>query len=323
MLESVPPPETSSPLGTSDSDGHNADAVSDHVPSSFEPFLLANSEEDVYYEVQNGSGNGCTDLGYGQNVERRIIQGSGYRHMVVTRRQVPSKSRGLPNGFHASQNSQVTKLGGMQKHGINRDTRAAPTVSGNKVWSRKPKPENDFGIVKTRVLKEAIDQPEQSKNHEVLIGSISVTLGNCNQHEGKSLVEAQDDGMVEHQMPKKNNVLEKPKPDSVQSGANRPTVKFWRPVSRHGTKGPVLVQNGIRESEADINAGQAGDQTLSNESCLRSMNDNNCGLENTSLMEDTICGGSMQFNSQAAKAFLSESKLYSYLFIFCSQSAHC
>ncbi|XP_044468699.1 uncharacterized protein LOC123198138 isoform X2 [Mangifera indica] len=311
--ESVPLPETSCPLATSDSDAHNADALPNHVPSSLEPFQLANSDEDVDYEFQAGFGNGYADLGPGQNIERRMVRGSGHRQMVVIRRQLPQKPRGMPNGFHASQNSQASKLGGVQKLGNNRDFRAAPIVGGNKVWSWKPKPENDYANLKTRTLKEAINQPQQDKNHEVLIGSISVTLGHCNHHEGKSAAEGQDGCMEEHQMPKKNSVTEK----FIQSGTNKSTVKFWRPVSRHGTKGPVPVhgtkgpvpvQNGCRESEVDVNGGQAIDQTLSSESCLRlPMDDTNGGIgSSTSLMKDSMCPGGMQFNSCAAKAFLSE-----------------
>ncbi|XP_044506268.1 uncharacterized protein LOC123225950 isoform X2 [Mangifera indica] len=303
--ESVPPPETSSPLATSDSDEHSADALPDHVPSSLEPFQLANSDEDVDYEVQARSGNGYADVGSGQNIERRTVQGSGLRQMVVIQRQLPPKSRGMLNGFHPSQNSQASsKLGGVQKHGNYREVRASPVIGSNKVWSRKPKPENDYGNLKTRVVNEAINQPQQDKNHEVLIGSISVTLGHCNHHEGRSAAEAQDDCMEEHWMPKKNNVTEKP----IRSGTNRSTVKCWRPVSRHWTKVPAAVQNGCRETEMDVNPGQAIDQALSSESCLRlSVDDYNGGtVSSTSLMEDSMCPGSMQFDSHAAKAFLSE-----------------
>ncbi|TXG70938.1 hypothetical protein EZV62_005873 [Acer yangbiense] len=310
-LESLPPPELSSPLAASDSDAQNADEMPDHFTSSLEPFRHANSEEYVDYEVQTGFGNGYTELGTGQNAERRMVQGNGRRHMIVARRQVlPQKSRGMPNGFHPNQNSQALKLGGgMQKHGINRDSRTAPIVNGNKVWSRKPKPENDSRISQIRVLQEDVSQPEQTKNREVLIGSISVTLGNCNHQEDKSPAEAPYDCQVEHPVAKKVNAPEKEKlkPDSMQSGANRSTVKFWRPVSRHGIKGPAgPVQNGSRESEADVITGQAGDQTLSNESCLRSSSMNDEPGNNSSLMENSSRPGSLHFNIHAAKAFLSE-----------------
>ncbi|KAK3220681.1 hypothetical protein Dsin_014651 [Dipteronia sinensis] len=310
-LESLPPPELSSPLAASDSDAQNADEMPDHFTSSLEPFRHANSEEYVDYEVQTGFGNGYSDLGTGQNAERRMLQGNGRRHMIVARRQVlPPKSRGMPNGFHPSQNSQALKLGGgMQKHGINRDSRTAPIVNGNKVWSRKPKPENDSRISQIRVLQEDVCQPEQTKNREVLIGSISVTLGNCNHQEDKSPAEAPYDCQVEHPVAKKVNAPEKEKlkPDSMQSGANRSTVKCWRPVSRQGIKSPAgPVQNGSRESEADVITGQAGDQTLSNESCLRSSAMNDEPGNNSSLMENNSRPGSLQFNIHAAKAFLSE-----------------
>ncbi|XP_044506231.1 uncharacterized protein LOC123225930 isoform X2 [Mangifera indica] len=303
--ESVPPPETSSPLATSDSDKQNADALPDHVPSSLEPFQLANSDEDLDHEVQAGSGNGYADLGPGQNIERWMVQGSGRPQKVVIQHYLPPKSQGMLNGFHPSKNSQASsKLGGVQKHGNYRNVRASPVIGGNKVWSQKPKPKNDYGNLKPRVLNEAINQPQQDKNHEVLIGSISVTLAHCNHHDGRSVAEAQDDCIEEHRMPKKNYFTEKP----IQSGTDRSNVKCWRPVSQHGTKVPAPVQNGCRETEMDVNSGQAIDQTLSSESHLRlSMDDYNDGPgSSTSLMEDSMCPGSMQFDCHAAKAFLSE-----------------
>ncbi|KAK2653904.1 hypothetical protein Ddye_013760 [Dipteronia dyeriana] len=306
-LESLPPPELSSPLAASDSDAQNAYEMPDHFTSSLEPFRHASSEY-VDYEVQTGFGNGYTDFGIGQNADRRMVQGNGRRHMIVARRQVlPPKSRGMPNGFHPSQNSQALKLGGgMQKHGINRDSRTAPIVNGNKVWSRKPKPENDSRI--SQIRQEDVSQPEQTKNREVLIGSIFVTLGNCNHQEDKSPAESPYDCQLEHPVAKKVNAPEKPKPDSMQSGgANRSTVKFWRPVSRHGIKGPAgPFLNGSRESEADVITGQAGDQTLSNENCLRSSSMNDEPGNNSSLMENGSRPGGLHFNIHAAKAFLSE-----------------
>lgn len=293
----MPPMEVSSPAY--DSDARNADEIhDDFIP--LEPLRFANGEEEVDYE-------GSTGYGSGQNVERRMIQGSGRRHMIGTRRLVAPKSRGVPNGFHVSQNSQAPKLGGLQKHAVNRDPRAASIVNGNKVWSWKPKPENDSRISQTKVLQEDINESDQNKNHEVLIGSISVTLSNCNQQEDKTPAEAPYDYPAEYPIMKKGNAQEKLKPDTAaQTGTNRSTIKCWRPVSRHGSKGFTPVQMGCRESEADVITGQAGDQTLSNESCLRSSTMN--GNSDDQTNNDGFRSGSIHFNIHAAKAFLSESK---------------
>lgn len=311
-LETVDPPELSSPLASSDSDPNNADAHPDHVTLSLESFQLLNSREDGDYEAMTGFSTVYAELDPGQNLEQRMVQGNGCRHVAANRRHVPPKlQRTLPNGFHSIQNSQVQKLGGMPKNGINRDLRTVP-VSGNKVWSRKPKPENDMGILKTRVVvKEAINQPLENKNHEVLIGSISVTLTNCKDQEDNSLPESRDGSVVENQIPKKSNPQEKTKTDPLHCGSNRSMVKLWRPVSRNGTKGSSPILNGSRESEADVIGEETEDQTLSDEYRLRScsMDENNGGV-----------GSLMEFNSHTARAFLTESKfpvfIYSAILMF-------
>lgn len=313
-LEDLPSAETSSPLAASDSDSPSLAAQSDHVSSSLEPIQL---EEDEDAEAQSGFCSGYPELVASQNVEPRAVQGkNGRRHLVIARWQVPKSHRGTPNGFHGGQNPQVSKLGAMPKHGTHRDSRAAP-VSGNKVWTRKPKLENHGGNLNSRGQKEAANQSAQNKNCEVLIGSISVTLGNSNgPGQSNSLAGAQDDGVVGHPMPRKSNVLEKSiKPDAVQCGMTRSTIKLWRPVSRGETRGPTSVQSENREPEVDVVTGKGND--VSSESCLRSCasNNNSSGSEKNSptLMEETPCPGEgFCFSSQAAEAFLAQSKFSFY-----------
>ena len=306
-LETVPmlPAETSSLATACDSDMPDPEKLSDQVPSSSEPFQHANSE--VGLDSESGYSCECT----GQNVERRMVQGSGRRHVVVSRWQLPPKSqRGVSNGFHSGLNSQASKLGAIQKHGIHRDSRPGPVANSNKIWSRKPKPEIDGEVLKARVLEEAINQPDQIKNHEVLIGSICVTLGNCGQ-EGNNLARAGEDCLAEHQVPKKTDIQEKPiNPDSsLQSGTNRSTIKLWRPVSRHGSKCPMPVQNGNAEYEVDATAEKDNDQ-LPKDGCIRSyaVYDNNGAAKNSvKVVAESICPQSCV---HAAKAFLAQSKLF-------------
>ncbi|KAK9994525.1 hypothetical protein SO802_024228 [Lithocarpus litseifolius] len=297
----VPQEETCSPSAACDSDTSVPEMLPDQAPSSSEAFRHTNSDEEASPDSQSGYGFEYAEPGISQNVERRMVHGSVRRHATVARWQVPPKSqRAVPNGFHSGQNSQASKLGVVQKHGIHRDLRAAPVANGNKVWSRKPKPEIDGEVLKARVQKEAINQPDQIKNREVLIGSICVTLRNCDP-EINNLAGAREDCLAEHQMPK-TDVQEKPiKPDSLLSGTNRSMIKLWRPVSRNENKGPMLVQNGNIESELDVTAEKDNDQNP-NEGCLRSyaMDDND------GAAKESVCPGTMGFSIHGAKAFLSE-----------------
>ncbi|KAF2320437.1 hypothetical protein GH714_027511 [Hevea brasiliensis] len=149
------------PLIPSDSSVNGLEALPDHVPSSFEPFQLPSMDEDVDLEIQTGSGS---DPGTSHNVERQAIQRNGR-----------------------------TKTWRMQKHGNHRDSKPVHSINGNRKWSRKPKPDYLVDSLKTRAQKEAISLPDHNKKHEVLIGSISVTLGNCSQHEVHNFDGARDD----------------------------------------------------------------------------------------------------------------------------------
>lgn len=275
----------------------------------------SNTDENVDPESQPGFGCGQRNSSTGPTVESRIVQGNGRRRLVVARWQVlPKSQRGMPNGVRAGESSQASKIGGMQNRGTHRDLRTAST--SNKVWSRKPKREFDGENLKASVQKEVLNEPDQIKNHEVLIGSISVTLGNCGE-EGNSLSTC-DDCLAEHHLPK-NNVQDKPnRPDSAQSGMSRSTVKLWRPVSRHGNKVLMPVQNGNRESGCDVTAEKGHSETLSSESCTRLcvMDGYKQGIVSSSIHLDET--GNLGFSSHAAKDFLAQSKFIIIIYAFSS-----
>lgn len=302
--------ETSSPSAV-DSDGQNPVMSTDQIIPSVEPNLFSKLEENVDYEIQTGFSNGYSDPGISQNVERRTEQ-VGRRHIVVARRQTPPNSqRGVLNDFHASQNCHGFKCGGINKHGTNRE-RFAPIGNGNKIWSQKPKAVNEGESLKIRVEKQAANQLNQNKNHELLIGSISVTLENYSNHDGNNLAVACDRSLAECRIPK-NNVQEKSsKLDPVQGVTNRSTLKFWRPVSRHESKSSSPVQNGASESEVQVIAEKDGARTSSNETCLRSCStdgiDGVVSMDLVSTLKESGQPGSSQFDSHTAKAILAQSK---------------
>lgn len=289
------PAETSSPSATCDSDMPVPEMLPDQIHLSSEPFELSNLDE-AGPESRSGYGCDCTS----RNVERQTVPGSGRRHVVVARWQLPPKSqRGVPSGFHSGQNSQASKLGAMQKLGIPWDMRTSPVANTSKVWSRKPKPESGEEVLKA-TQEEEINRLEQIKTNEVLIGSICVTLKNCSQ-EGNKLDGDAEDNLLEHQIPNKTDIQEiSAKPDSLQSDANRSTVKLWKPVGRYGKKALMSVQNGNIESEADANPEKDNDQNP-NEVCLRCY----AAVNDGKFLEESVYPGSA---IHAAKAFLAQSK---------------
>ncbi|GLT31191.1 hypothetical protein SLA2020_059430 [Shorea laevis] len=252
--EVAPLVETSSPSASSDQDRQNLETL-DEITSSVEPVQLSKNDEDVEFDPQMRSSDEH-DAGCHQDVERQMVLG-GHQHIVGGRRLAPPRlQRGISNGFHAGLSFHSSKFGGMQKHATIRE-RLTQAGSGNKMWSQKSKPVNDVESLKTRAHIKAINQPDQEKANEVLIGSIPVTL-NCEHYEASNVAKAQDCSLAENQIPKKNNLQEKPsKPDSVHSG-NRSTGKFWRPVSR-GSRNAVPANNGSREFQAEVTAEKGAD----------------------------------------------------------------
>ncbi|XP_004496548.1 uncharacterized protein [Cicer arietinum] len=253
-------------------EAHRADVSADHASSLHVTYNCPNTDEYVDGDTQSGY-----DCDTDQNVERQTSQRdaqSGYdcdidrslerqtphghnprRTMAARRQGLPKSQRTIANSLYANQNSQKSKFGVSPKYGTNRDQRAAPIGNGGKVWSRKPKPETEAVVIKTRLDKE----PDKIKNQEVLIGSVFVSLANCSQSEG-NLVTSQANDVIEN-LSDQNIALEKPmKPDSVQGGNNRSRVKLWRPVSQHGTKNPPPLQS-VGTTEVDVVHGK-DDQKL-------------------------------------------------------------
>ncbi|GMP70274.1 hypothetical protein CsSME_00029198 [Camellia sinensis var. sinensis] len=269
----------SSPSAESSS-SNTLETLTDHVPSLLEPIQSSITEEDADTETQNGFSSEQSDSGTYSNV--------------------PKSQRGGRNGFHANQNPQVLKTEPVQKHGAPREARSAQVINGNKIWTRKPKSENDGENLKSRLQKEAVNQADQ--NCEVMIGSISVTLGSCT-------AQQPSDSLGEHAMSKYSGDEKTVKSDSVQGVSNRSVVKLWRPVSRHETRDPTPVQSDSGESREDIIIRKGNYQPVSSESCLRSYaldGNGNESEDNNShpLVEESVQPEDCPFSSHAAKAFL-------------------
>ncbi|TKY45210.1 hypothetical protein E2542_SST31497 [Spatholobus suberectus] len=292
-VKALSPTEAS--LDTYNFEAHTPNTFADNAASHV-PFQCPDTNEEI-------DGNTHSEYGFvtDQNIERRSAHGHNHQRLPVARQQVPPKSQwAVANGLHTNQSSQMSKLEVIQKYGTHCDQKASALVNGGKVWSRKSKTEIDKVVLKTIEEKES----DQVKNQEVLIGSISVNLGNCSQSEG-NMVASQKDCMVEN-VGKQNSSRDKPmKTDSIMSGNNRSTVKLWRPVSRLETRDPFPVQSGGTE----VDAVHGNDQNLSGPSCLRvcSTDGGDIGFEKYfSHPEGRVDPGSLPFSIHAAKAFLAQ-----------------
>ncbi|PSR93461.1 Serine/arginine repetitive matrix protein [Actinidia chinensis var. chinensis] len=301
---------TSSTLIESESSSNALETPPDHASTLLEPVQMSITEGDTDTEAQYVFSCEHSDLSTFPFIDRRTGQGNGRRHLVISRRQVPKSQKTGRNGCHSSQNPQVLKLEPTQKHGAPGDPWAA-AVNGNKVWTRKPKSENDGESLKSRLLKGVVNQTDQNKNSEVMIGSISVMLGNCTaQQQGDGLPEAQEHRSTEHSMSKSNGQEKPTKTDSLQGGLNKSTVKLWRPVSRHETRGPMPVRSGSGESEEDVITGKSNDRMADSERCLRSCGLGDSGYESGNnshpLVNGRVHPDSLPFSSHVARAFLAQ-----------------
>ncbi|XP_077241909.1 uncharacterized protein LOC143882280 [Tasmannia lanceolata] len=261
--------EMSSAQSTSDSDSNPPEPSSGSVQLFLEPIqsLDANMEvEKNIYQVGPGDadleniyqvGPGDADLEMacgnadmpncqGSDSKARELQGSGPGLL-----QKALKNR--PNGFHLGQ-VPVSKSEPMQKYGNHRgDQRAVSLANGHKVWTQKTKLENEGKSLSGGVQRDPRgDQPDQ--NCQLLIGSISVSVGDCNGHHQVDTLAS------DHQSSKGVNFQEKPiKPDGGQNGSNRSLVKYWRPVGRHEVGGSVSIESNKREAEFTEVSGKASE----------------------------------------------------------------
>ncbi|GAB2294022.1 hypothetical protein Dimus_028238 [Dionaea muscipula] len=301
ITESVPSPPTPSPVDVSDSDSQTPPHLSqDSIPLPNEPDQ-GNVEEDVSNEAYPGSDGGYPDSGAYQNVDHRSTRQNGRRHMANYRWQGSRMQR--PNG-HVGPNHQVMKVvPAAQRHGSYRDSRIAAVGNVSKVWTPKPKLETEEENSKERFRGEPINLRDENKDSELLIGSITVTLGNqSNQRQQDGNHQAPDNGNIGLPSPKKDDQEKSAKPDKPEIGLGRSTVQLWRPVSRHGNGDILPVQNGMEEAKVDVLSCSNSAADLPH-TCPEDGNDGDC---TPSLVEECGPEEGFGFSSRAAEAFLAQ-----------------
>lgn len=277
-------------LDTYNFEAQNPNTFSDDAVSHV-PFQCPDTDEEI-----NGDTHSEYDLVADPKIERLSVHGHRHQRLAVAKQQgMPKSQWAVANGLHTNQNSSMSKLEVIQKNETHCDQKAS--TSGNKVWSQKSKTEIDKQFLQNIKEKE----PHQVQN-QVLIGSVSVNLGNCSLSE-RNMVASQLDCMVKN-VAKQNSSRDKPmKIDSVISGNNRQAVKLWRPVSRLEAKDPFPAQSGGTEVEAV----HGDSQDLSSTSSLRvcSADGGDTDLEKYfSNVQGRVDPGSFRFSCHTAKAFL-------------------
>ncbi|KAJ9545787.1 hypothetical protein OSB04_025494 [Centaurea solstitialis] len=276
IFETTPSTETSSLPTSSEVDLFIPD---EDVLMPLEPIQFSNNEEDVNIESQGGCSSDHSDSTAQNNTKHPKVQTNDLHHLIA-RWQVPKLQKGGRNGFHGNQNVNTLKREQSHKH---REQRT-PLVNSSKIWTKKPKPENNGGeLVKSRVQNDATNQ----SNCQLMIGSISVTVRSPGQHPAN---EVQESGNTEV---KKSSI--------VQSGANRSTVKIWRP--RHDSRGQLADSRSNKVSEEDAKGDV--ETPAATEGCCQS-NDESEEPHPSPFVEDGGKPEAMLFSVDAAKAFLAQ-----------------
>ncbi|GAU51078.1 hypothetical protein TSUD_291130 [Trifolium subterraneum] len=282
-LKTLSPAETF--LDTYDFEAQNPEEFTNNTPSHV-LFQFPDVNEGKDGDTPSGLAFGSDQIV--EKAEREL----DHPCRAVTRWQEPPKSlqRTVVSDLHTNKNPPILTPEVIQRYGTCNDHREDAMVNAGKALNRKPKPEMD--IAKT--------EPDPVKNHEVLIGSISLNLGKCSQSEG-NVVAAQEDSSVEN-VDSQNSSQDKPKkPDLVKSGNNQATVETSTPVSQFETKDSFTVQS--HGTEVDAASRDEGCQNLSK----LASDGTDAGFKKIiSNLVGHVDPGKFQFNSQAAKAFLAQ-----------------
>ncbi|XP_073130442.1 uncharacterized protein [Henckelia pumila] len=274
----------------SDSNSPNADKF---IQSYLDSLQNCSKEEEIDIEAQLDFNIEHIILDDFQTIEPGA---NDHQHVAINNWQVPKSHKAGRNGFVVRKNLQALKPEVTQKF---RPTKGQAQVNGNKVWTRKFKPNNAGESLKA-TLPVKVSCRTEDTNSEVMIGSISVALKVCDlrKHEC-SPDESIDSPSMEHAILNKNIMVEElANADSVQSG----------------TKGEAMstspVESGNEESGVFCGMLSMNDRFSSSERCVPSHSteedddDRDSGKDTCLLSGETPQQEHAPFSSLAAKEFL-------------------
>ncbi|CAI8593703.1 unnamed protein product [Vicia faba] len=293
-MKTVSPAETS--LDTYDFEAQNPEESAKNAP----PVPLQSPDIN-----EGKNGNTLSEHDFGADLNIRQSQ----RELDDLARwpQLPKFSQRTASDQLTNKNPPISNPEVIQKYGTRDDQWADGTFNAGKAWHGKLKPEIDRMVLKTVTKTE----PDLVKNHEFLIGSISVNLANCSQSEGnvvasqeKCLVEnavaIEEKNLIENTSDKQNSSQNKPKkPDLRTSENNQSIVEPSTAVIQFETEDPFPAQSGGME-DAAVNK----NQVCRNRSRICS---DESGFENkVSNTESRVDPVKQKFSIQTARDFLAK-----------------
>ncbi|XP_039134762.1 uncharacterized protein LOC120272086 isoform X2 [Dioscorea cayenensis subsp. rotundata] len=259
--------ETPSPSGSSEPDTDSLEATAQPLPESV--LGLSTSDMELYKSLKQPG-----DVA-DQAVNKKQL-GSGRWQPIPLCHQATKLTKNIP------------KTSVPMKHGTNyRDLKTGLPANGHKIWARKAKHETEEEGSCDKEGEKKKHQCHQyqsavSDNHEVLIGSISVTLKNGNCHcQGDTALKQSDGG--EKVGSSNLNIV------------NSSTVKLFRPVSHDGNEDSNGLESEKRETEMDHAAAGMESTVSSNEIC-----------QATDEITVQDLPGPRPFSSDVVKAFLAQ-----------------
>ncbi|CAA2960018.1 uncharacterized protein LOC111396678 isoform X1 [Olea europaea subsp. europaea] len=268
----------------------NSPEMSVNVASFPEPFQFP-SEELEGSGAQFDFSSENADAANFQTVETWTMNSDGRRHFAANRWQVAKSYKGGRNGFYISHDRQASKPGPVQKLTPSKDH--GPLLIGSEAWTKKVNVDNEDEKSKPRLQEETSNQETEQNSFELMIGSISVTLGDPD--------EVQDTCSTKHAIPKKSDILEKP----VKHSASKPWISF----NRQETSNIWPVDKGGEES-GGIVLDEAGNQTVCSDRCKQSYSvdndDRDDGKHSDMFSDGNAIQGGLPFCSIAAKEFLAQ-----------------
>ncbi|XP_010935860.1 uncharacterized protein [Elaeis guineensis] len=280
---------TPSPRAPSESELYTREASFHEDLCSLEPAGSPDPDAEANIRVNMHNEDADQNMDYQKQMEDSTRQ-------PATVQYLPSKpARTFRNGFNSG-HSPSSKCSISVKHVNYKDPKSVSLANWHKIWTRKSKPDNEEGF-SDRVNRKHRDQPVIIDNSEVLIGSISVTLGQRHNH-------CQDSSLLRAGRDKEKLA----KADSIMTDINHSGAKMWKPVAHQENRDCATIRSEKRENKMDEHTAETASQISPDKNCLASGGMDDSGFERCEDMlvvhRSPILSGPMLFSSKDAEAFL-------------------
>ncbi|KAG1359599.1 hypothetical protein COCNU_08G010450 [Cocos nucifera] len=284
---------TPSPRAPSESDLYAQEASIDQDPQPLEPAGSPDPVAETNFRLYMPTEDADQNMDHLKQMENRRGQ------PTVAQYRLSKPSRNFRNGFYSGQ-VPVAKSSISMKHGNYKYPKAAPSANWHKIWTRKSKPDNEEEGSSDRVDREHRDQPVIIDNSEVLIGSISVTLGrsnDCCQDSSSPCCSCYQEKLV--------------KPVTSMNDVNCARAKLWKPVACQDNCEYATIRSDKRENKMVGHSAGTASQISCDQSCLASGGMDGAGSERCkdllALHGSTNLSGPMLLSVKDAEAFLAQS----------------